>query len=297
MMIKKILCAIDRSPSSLQAFGYAIALARWQSARLNLLEVVEEAPLPGVTRAPKSDGVPNETRTALERDLRRALTARRASDVKVEISLRKGTAVQEILAHAKTSRADLIVIGSHGRGGVQRLVLGSVAEKVLRLATCPVLTVRRGVRLVRRSRSPFETILCPTDFSAAANKAVAYAKRLAQEADAKLILMTAVEWPFGDEVSSGAVAELQKSIASNASDALTRLLPRPASNGPRAQAIVAVGKASAAIVKVARARSADLIVMGVSGRGALDVALLGSTTYHVIREGAWPVLTVRTGKG
>ena len=296
MMIKKILCAIDRSPSSLQAFGYALALARWQSARLNLLEVIEEAPPPGVNRAPTSDGVPNETRTTLERDLRRVLTARRASDVKVEISLRNGNVVQEILAQAKTSRPDLMVIGSHGRGGIQRLVLGSVAEKVLRLATCPVLTVRRGVRLVRRSRSPFATILCPTDFSAAANKAVAYAKRLAQEADAKLILMTAVEWPFGDEVTSGAVAELQKSIASNASDALTRLLPRPASNGPRAQAIVAVGKASAAIVKVARARSADLIVMGVSGRGALDVAILGSTTHHVIREGAWPVLTVRTGK-
>jgi len=296
MMIKKILCAIDRSPSSLQAFGYALALARWQSARLNLLEVIEEASPPGVNRAPTSDGVPNETRTTLERDLRRVLTARRASDVKVEISLRNGNVVQEILAQAKTSRPDLMVIGSHGRGGIQRLVLGSVAEKVLRLATCPVLTVRRGVRLVRRSRSPFATILCPTDFSAAANKAVAYAKRLAQEADAKLILMTAVEWPFGDEVTSGAVAELQKSIASNASDALTRLLPRPASNGPRAQAIVAVGKASAAIVKVARARSVDLIVMGVSGRGALDVAILGSTTHHVIREGAWPVLTVRTGK-
>ena len=294
MMIKKILCAIDRSPSSLQAFGYALALARWQSARLNLLEVIEEAPPPGVNRAPTSDGVPNETRTTLERDLRRVLTARRASDVKVEISLRNGNVVQEILAQAKTSRPDLMVIGSHGRGGIQRLVLGSVAEKVLRLATCPVLTVRRGVRLVRRSRSPFATILCPTDFSAAANKAVAYAKRLAQEADAKLILMTAVEWPFGDEVTSGAVAELQKSIASNASDALTRLLPRPASNGPRAQAIVAVGKASAAIVKVARARSVDLIVMGVSGRGALDVAILGSTTHHVIREGTWPVLTVPT---
>jgi nucleotide-binding universal stress UspA family protein len=295
MMIKRILCAIDRSPSSLQAFGYALALARWQSARLNLLEVIEEAPPPGVNRAPTSDGVPNETRTTLERDLRRVLTARRASDVKVEISLRNGNVVQEILAHAKTSRPDLVVIGSHGRGGIQRLVLGSVAEKVLRLATCPVLTVRRGVRLVRRSRSPFKTILCPTDFSAAANKALAYAKRLAQEADAKLILMTALEWPFGEAVMSGAVAELQKSIESNASEALTRLLPRPASNGPRAKAIVAVGKASAAIVKVARARSVDLIVMGVSGRGALDVAVLGSTTHHVIREGVWPVLTVRTG--
>ena len=294
-MIKNILCAIDRSPSSLQAFGYAIALAKWQRARLNLLEVIEEAPPPGVSRAPTSDGVPAEARKALERDLRRVLTARRASDVKVKISMRKGNVVQEILAQGRTSRADLIVIGTHGRGGVQRLVLGSVAEKVLRLATCPVLTVRRGVRLARRSRSPFETILCPTDFSAAANKAVAYAKRLAQEADAKLILLTAVDWPFGTAVMSGPVAELRKSIELDASESLARLLPR-AANGPRAQAIVALGKASAAIVKGARARSADLIVMGVSGRGALDVALLGSTTHHVIREGAWPVLTVQTGK-
>ena len=128
MMIRKILCAIDRSPSSLQAFGYAIALARWQSARLTLLEVAEEAPPPGVSRAPTSDGVPNETRIALERDLRRVLTARRASDVKVEIVIRKGKVVQEILAQAKASRSDLVVIGSHGRGGVQRLVLGSVAR-------------------------------------------------------------------------------------------------------------------------------------------------------------------------
>jgi nucleotide-binding universal stress UspA family protein len=293
-MIKNILCAIDRSPSSLQALGYAIALARWQKARLSLLEVIEEIPPPGVTRAPKRDGLPNETRTALEHDLRCVLTARRASDVKVEILLRKGNVVQEILAQAKASRSNLVVIGSHGRGGVQRLVLGSVAEKVLRLATCPVLTVRRGVKLIRQRRSPFQTILCPTDFSVAANRAVAYATRLAQEADAKLILMSAVEWPFGEAVMSGAFAELRKHIESNASETLTRLLPRSASDAPPAQAIVAIGKASAAIVKIARARSVDLIVMGVSGRGALDMALLGSTTHHVIREGAWPVLTVRT---
>ncbi|HVG55414.1 MAG TPA: universal stress protein [Vicinamibacterales bacterium] len=293
-MIKNILCAIDRSPSSLQAFGYAVALARWQSARLNLLEVIEEAPPPGTSRAPKIGSVPDEARRALERDLRQILTARRASDLKVEIAMRKGNVVQEILAQAKLSRSDLVVIGSHGRGGVQRLALGSVAEKVLRLATCPVLTVRRGVRRARRNRSPFEAILCPTDFSAVANKAAAYAKRLAEEADAKLILMSAVEWPFDPAVMPGAVAALRKSIESRATEALTRLLPRSASHRARSQAIVAVGKASAAIVKVARARSPDLIVMGVSGRGALDMAVLGSTTHHVIREGAWPVLTVRT---
>lgn len=291
-MIKSILCPIDRSPSSLQAFGYAIALARWQGARLYLLEVVEASVPAGSRRVSENDGVPSDTRAALERDLRRVLTARRASDVRVKIVMRTGNVVQEILAQAKASRADLVVIGSHGRGGVQRLVLGSVAEKVLRLATCPVLTVRSGASVTRRSRSPFGTVLCATDFSTAANRGVAYAKRLAKEANAKLVLMHAVEWPFGDAV--GPVEELRKSLESSARDKLVRLLPRSSSGGLGAQVVLTIGKASAAIVKLARARSVDLIVMGVSGRGALDVAILGSTTHHVIRKGTWPVLTVRT---
>ena len=295
-MIKNILCAVDRSPSSLQALGYAIAVARWQGARLNLLEVIEEPAPPSANRGPKQFGVSKEIRRTVEGDLNRVLVSRGASDIKVAILVRAGNVVREILAQAKASRSDLVVIGSHGRGGVQRLVLGSVAERVLRLATCPVLTVRRGVSKARRSRSPFETILCPTDFSAAANKAVTYAKRLAKEADARLILMSAVEWPFGEAVMSAPVAELRKTIESSAREALARLLPRAGSAGLPAQPIVAIGKPSAAIVKLARARSVDLIVMGVSGRGALDVALLGSTTHHVIREAAWPVLTVRAVK-
>ena len=151
-MMKRILCPVDRSPSSLQAFDYAIALARWRGARLHLLEVIE---------TPNHYGVPTETRANLERDLKRVLVARRVSDVNVAISLRQGNVVQEIIAQAKTSRSNLIVIGSHGRGGVQRLVLGSIAEKVLRVSTCPVLTVRRGVSQRRRGRvgSPFEAIL------------------------------------------------------------------------------------------------------------------------------------------
>ena len=294
-MIKNILCPVDRSPSSLEAFTYAIALARWQGARLNLLEVIEAALPPGGSRVAEDNSVPTDTLTALERDLRRDLTASRASDVRVKIFMRRGKVVQEILAQAQASRADLVVIGSHGRGGVQRLVLGSVAEKVLRLATCPVLTIRSGATVARRSRPPFGTLLCATDFSAAANKAVAYARRLAKEANAKLVVMHAIEWPFEEAVTSGAVAELRKSIESSARDKLARLLPRSSSDGSGAQAVLTLGKASAAIIKVARARSVDLIVIGVSGRGATDVALLGSTTHQVIREGTRPVLTVRTG--
>jgi nucleotide-binding universal stress UspA family protein len=292
-MIKSILCPVDRSLDSLQAFAYAIALARWQGARLSLLEVIEVAPPPGANRASEDDNVPREARTALERDLRRMLVARHASDLRVKIFMRKGNVVQEILAQARASRCDLVVIGSHGRSGAQRLVLGSVAERVLRLATCPVLTVRRGVNLARRRGSPFRKILCPTDFSSTANKAVSYAKRLAKEADAKLIVTNAVAWPSSDAVPSGAAAELRKSAESEAREGLARLLPRSSSDQSQTEAVVAIGRASAAIIEVARARSVDLVVMGVSGRDAADPALLGSTTHQVIREGTWPVLTVR----
>lgn len=297
-MIKHILCPIDHSPSSLQAFNYAIALARWQGARLHVLEVVETVTSSGsgVSRSPKHAGVALDTRATIERDLRAMLVARRASDVKVEIVIRNGRVAREILAYARASQSDLIVIGSHGRGAVRRVVLGSVAETVLRQAPCPVLTVKSGVRRTRRRGSPFQTILCPTDFSAAGNKAVAYAKRLAREADATLVMMSAIEWPFGAAVALGPVAKWQEALEENARKALRRLLPPPSPDRPAAIAVVVQGDASAAIIKLARARVPDLVVMSVSGRGAQDVVLLGSTTHHVIRQGTWPVLSVPPGR-
>ena len=294
-MIKTILCAVDRSPSSLQALVYAIAIARWQGARLNVLEVIEGPTPPRASRTPKQYDMPKDIRRTVETDLKRVLVARRTSDIKSAITVRAGNIVREILAEAKSSKSDLLVMGTHGRGAVRRLVVGSVAERVLRLAPCPVLTVRRGVNRARRSKSPFRTILCPTDFSAASNSAVTYAQRLAKEADARLILMSAVEWPFEDDLMSAPVAALRPTIEANARAALARLLPRTGSGKSVTQPIVTVGNPGAAIIKLGRRQSVDLIVMGVSQRGGLDMALLGSTTHHVIREAAWPVLTVRTG--
>jgi nucleotide-binding universal stress UspA family protein len=111
-----------------------------------------------------------------------------------------------------------------------------------------------------------------------------------------LIVMSAVEWPFGAGAGFGSVSALQERLEEDARKALRRLLPPPDPERPAAQAFVVPGKAGNAIVTLARARAVDLIVMGVSGRrGALDIALLGSTTHHMIRQGAWPVLTVPSG--
>src|SRR6185436_15054775 len=100
IMFKNILCPIDRSPSSLQAFDRAIALARWQGARLHLLEVIESVASTGRSAGPKHADVLNEARAASERDLRQMLVSRRASNVKVEIVMREGNVVREILAQA-----------------------------------------------------------------------------------------------------------------------------------------------------------------------------------------------------
>ena len=114
-----------------------------------------------------------------------------------------------------------------------------------------------------------------------------------EESDAKLIVLNAIEWPFDKVATAGPLAVLRKSTELSVREALDRLLPRSSSRDRRGQVVVSMGKASAAIVKLARARSVDLIVMGVSGSGALDEVLLGSTTHDVISRGAWPVLTVR----
>jgi len=292
MMVKNILCPIDRSPSSLQAFDYAIAIARWREAQLILLEVIDTTVRPGAPRSAKASRVSKETRTALETDLNRVLAARRASDVRIQIVLREGNVVKEILAQARTSRSDLIVIGSHGSKGVQRPI-GSIAERVLRVAHCPVLTVRRGVRQSHRHAPPFVTILCPTDFSAAADRALACAKRIAKLADATLIAMNVVELPLRRPMAPRSGARITTGIGAVKEQRLARLLARGASTNPRIQALVAIGRVGPEIVAHGLKREVDLVVMGISGRNEPGTPALGSATHHVVRKGACPVLTVR----
>ena len=134
-----ILCPTDFSPLAARAFEYACDLARTSDARL----VVMHAFFPAVLGSEAADYVPEEV-TALRAAARKQLDDLRPADpaVRVERLLREAPAAQAILDAAAEWKADLIVMGSHGRTGVRRLVLGSVTEEVLRMAPCPVLTVK-----------------------------------------------------------------------------------------------------------------------------------------------------------
>lgn len=292
--ISRILCPVDLSDTSRRALEHARVLAREFGAALHVLEVVEIS-LPPVPPGAPLYGLTPEMRQTLHEDLERFVAPARAGGAAVQVDLREGRVVHEILQAAGAIGADLVVIGTHGRGGFEHLVLGSVAEKILRKATCPVLTVPPGERQPGAPSGTYRTVLCATDFSEAATDAIAYARDLAGRAHGRLVLVHALDWPFGDMPRPPAtpLAELLQSLETDAAARLGAAVPDADRPGCRVDPIVTQGKAGHDIVRLAREQAADLIVLGVRGRGALNLALLGSTTHYVIREAACPVLTVR----
>ena len=284
--ISRILCPVDLSDPSKSALRLAFALARQHHATVRVVQVFDPGFVPDGTETVLAEVTP-ATRAALDEALNWFVAPIMDPGVTASVHLREGPAVPAILAEASLIRADLIVVGRHGRGGFQRLALGSVAEKVLRMAGCPVLCVphddRHAVPLVIRR------VLCPTDFSPAARAATEYARFLAMAAGAALMLVSVVEWPLGETTAPDAVTTLRRSIEAEAEE---QLQAAAAAGGLPTETFVLRGKPWREITAFARSQRVELIVMGTSGRGAFDLTLLGSTTHHVVRDAPCPVLAV-----
>lgn len=297
----RILCAIDFSDFSLDALRHGLVLARWYSAQLTLLHVYQisqplpvEGPRRGVPVFVAAD--PNQ----VEEDVRQfCAPVLGASGQSVEIVVRPGDAAREIRNEAERLPFDLLILGTHGRSGFERLFLGSVTEKVLRSTRVPVLTIPPPVR---EPGSPlYKTILCPLDFSAASIRALEHALSLAQQADARLILMHVIEDVLSDAASQAmALADLSVSKYYNhlEKDAATRLkavVPDDARVWARPEERVVRGRAYDEILKLVADERVELVVMGVEGKGAVNRLMFGSTTNRVIREAGCPVLTLHSG--
>jgi nucleotide-binding universal stress UspA family protein len=202
---------------------------------------------------------------------------------------------EEILREASATRADLLVLGSHGFSGVKRLVLGSTAENVLRHAPQPVLIVPVHAPAVPESGVPFKRIVCAVDFHAEAYRALRYAFDLAQESDAQLTLLHALEMPTVHVGAEDLAFDLQSARETAMRDAragLDALVPAEARAYCTVHAEVVDGQAHQAILRLATDVDADLIIMGVRSRDAVDVAVFGSHTQAVVRAAHCPVLTV-----
>jgi nucleotide-binding universal stress UspA family protein len=295
--IRRILCPTDFSETSRRALERAIALARWYEAELVVLHVLPLTPsvaaFPPLVSPFTLAPVPRER---FGEELERFSSLAAEAGIRSSTMLAEGSAAGEILDVARRLPADLVVMGTHGRGGFERLVLGSVAEKVLRNACCPVLTVPRSAGPAPAQPSPpFARILCASDFSPASTRALEYALYLAQETKASLTLLHALEWSSGEDVPEHRHLdgdEYRRYLEDEARGLLAAAVPEEARLWCDVRVAVGMGQPDLEIERVALEVGADLIVMGVRGRGAVDLMLFGSTTRHVLREAGLPVLTV-----
>lgn len=299
--IKRILCPVDFSETSGHAVDHAVALARWYNASITALHVRSPMfmPVPGLP-APEKRVTEDELRR-LQAETLACFESATATGVGVDVLVEAGQAAREILDRAVALPANLIVMGTHGAGGFEHLVLGSVTEKVLRKAPCPVLTVPPHARAT--SRLPFRRLACAVDFSDWSLTALELAFSLARESGAGVTLVHVIEWPWHEPPppqlselppeQAAALGEYRKRLEQSATARLAALTPDAIQGGRDTATRVVHGKPYVQILRVAADDCADLIVMGVHGRSAADLVLFGSTTNQVVRHATCPVLTVR----
>ncbi|HTO53763.1 MAG TPA: universal stress protein [Myxococcota bacterium] len=289
MKIQRILVPTDFSSHADLAVKAAASLAKSFGASLKLLHVVQ---LPAMAVNPDGPVMPvtfyQELRSNAQKRLVPIQKRLEASGLRVESEVTEDAPGFAIAAVAEQTRADLIVMGSRGLTGLKHVLLGSVAERTVRSAPCPVLTVKSGELALR-------TIVVPMDFSPAAHEALEIAKSLAKTAGPTHLVLAHAYYvpveleqylvshgdPFYDRLAKGVTKDLE-AILLGLSDA-----------GISAEYVARPGVPEAVILELAKEKKADLVAMGTHGRRGLKHLLLGSVAESVVRGADCAVLTVR----
>jgi nucleotide-binding universal stress UspA family protein len=300
-----ILVPLDGSPLAEQALPLASRIARAAGGKLRLALVHEVRPRP-------ADLVGTRIFTALElatrkaersylRNIQEGLRAtghRMASAVTL-----KGEAAPELIRFVRETGVDLVVMATHGRGGVERMWLGSVADRMIRQLEVPVLLIRpaEGESVPAFDRDPMR-ILVPVDGSPLAEQALEPAIRLARLYDAEITLLQVV-FPVQLSVDpalplpSAYDQELTEAGRAQAEDYLRGLSERLRERAIRASGVAVVGwNAADRILELARPEQTDLLVLATHGRGGLGRLALGSVADKLIRGADVPVLVYRPAR-
>jgi nucleotide-binding universal stress UspA family protein len=292
-LIRRILLPCDFSEFSRRALDHALTLAEWYKAEITAIHVLPPT-LTSADSFPHPMHVP-ALREQVLTELRQFVKPAEAAGISVRTAILEGDAVAQILEAARQLPADLVIMGTHGRGGFSRWVLGSVAEKVLRTSACPVLTVppsAEGPVLP----SALKRVLCPMDFSGSSMNALQHALWIVGHAEGYLTTLHVIEGypePLDLVGINFNVAELMRHLEQHARERLRQAVPEEARGWCKLEEIVTAGKPWREILRIAQEQATELIVIGVHGRNPVHVMLFGSTTHHVVRESICPVLTIR----
>lgn len=282
---KRILVATDFSPSSEKALHHAIAIARHFDATLFLTHIVSA--LGFVLAGPDATMAASE---AAWRDARRLEDRLAASGiltgVKHEIVVREGDIWEQIQELIQDEHIDLIVVGTHGRTGIRKVVLGSVAEEIFRHASCPVLTVGPCAPPEAALNAAHEHVLFATDFSPESLEALPFALRTSREQHAKLTLLHVVE-----HLSGEAALDTER-VISSLEQRLRQLLP--ARYEGEYECRVELGAIEEAILDVAEQEHANVIMLGLKSPATYVDHLGWLHAYRIVCRACCPVLTIRS---
>jgi nucleotide-binding universal stress UspA family protein len=297
--LKRILCPVDFSESSDKALDYALSLAKQHDGQVSVMHVLPSALAdrdlyPYLAEpVPLGAGTRERALQQLGSFVHRAL----ARGVGADVILEDGDVVEEILRKSERLRSDLVVMGTHGRRGFRRLLLGSVTERLLRRSAAPVLSVTPGSPAPSERAAPFRKILCPIDFSPSSLAGLELALSLVGPEGGEVTVLHVVEFyfdpGFGEAVAFD-LSEVRERHRREAQRKLEEMIPDRSRGQVRLETgVLESGGPYKEILRAAERDGSDLIVMGVAGRSATDVMFFGSTTNHVVRSASSPVLTVR----
>jgi nucleotide-binding universal stress UspA family protein len=294
MLVNLILCPIDFSEFSTRAYRHALSLAEHYGAQLVVLHVVELWRYPFADYAATAGDYAQFCQSLHEagvEKLKEFVKNYICNEIQPELVVREGRAPDTILSFAKSQKTDLIVMGTHGRRGFDRLMLGSTTDRVMREASHPVLAVcqapRESVAASEKGHyvHHLNRILLCTDFSENSERALEYAISATEEYNAELTLMHVVE-----HVASAA---RMGEVVATCTQQLDKLIPPEKRKTLKMKTVVRIGEPYQQIIEYTQQAQIDLVMMGVRGAGALDRAIFGSTTYRVIQLGPCPVLVVQ----
>ena len=285
IQLRRILYATDFSEASRRALPIVSALAKRYGSQVNVVNVWSTLPYSMVT--PEAMAIlENKQEQDVKSDMARLLQTSELRGLQTSSLLKSGEPLDEIRRIVEDQQIDLAVIATHGRTGIRHLLMGSIAEELLRSLSCPVLTV--GPHLTSRFTEPREirAILCPTDLSPESRAVLPYLASLAAEYKSEIIALH-VARPEGksgpDERGKEMLREQMRKLFCPQIDPRCRL-----------EVIVDPGHPAEKILDYAKARQVDLIGLGVRPAGPLMSSHFRQTvTYKVVLEAECPVLTCR----
>ncbi len=274
---KVILCPLDLSAASRTVLSWARMFAETYHAGLEIVhaEWPEYPPYFLPSQEDELEARAEQYRAALGQELEKLAREELGPNLSAKIAVLEGATVEVILGRVASEKPDLIVMGSHGRSGVSRLRLGSVAENVVRSATTPTLVAK-----TRTDGKPAQIsrVLCPVNFTEKAQRSLELSAEIAGAFGAQLVVLHAVE-----EGSLDLGAKHQE---------LCQWVPAEVREHCDLVEVVHHGNAAEQILLTARERGADLIVLEAGRRPFLDFTILGTTTERVMRHADSAVLVI-----